>query len=237
MSIQKTSKNELCNYVDSEWKPVQVATTKSLVKEITSKEFQTSLAGMLEDFEKIIPKEYDSSGRSFVPMSEKYRLLETHFPFGAIRIFTQFISHDTSNAICIATIYVLTEEGYEPWFSRMGMGNIEGASTDGALADAETSASRRILIGLGLGYEGVEEIAENNELKNVQGINNFLAENNKSMNALVEDYIDQHSRYGLKLLSQKYLTSNGKKLSYNDIHKSDIKRLLSFIASVNNSKD
>lgn len=229
--------NELSSFVDSSWVPTEISKSKALATEILSSEFQNNLKNMLEAFSKIIPKEHDSSGKAFVSMAAKYQLLETYFPFGGLRIFTQFINNESSNAVCSATLHVLTEDGYEPWFSRMGMSNSDDHTTDGPLADAETSASRRLLVALGLGYEGAEEIVENNKFKNIQQLNSYLLENGLKLKELVSKYRDQQSKYGLGLLSGKYDTKTPKsELTLKMISDDDFKKILSFIAAVNNDK-
>lgn len=214
--------------LDNSWSPIEVSTSKALAKAILDPAFQESLKKMLAEFKSLTPKEYDGSGKAFVSMAQKHQLLEKHFEFGTFWFTTQFIDTDADAPICHGTLSVLTDEGYLPWFSRMGMPNPDSVSTDGKMADAENSATRRLMIGLGLGYEGAAELVDAENLRYIAAIREYLTSHgDMHLGTLVNNYKNHGG--GLAPLKVKMDSKQQDKLSFNDLHQDDIKLLVGFV--------
>lgn len=221
--------------VDSSWTPVNTSDSKALADEIISEEFQDALSCMLDDFDKLVPTEDTDSGRSFISMAQKNRLIEKHFPFCQLLFRSQFLSIEEGRECCYMTLYVLTEEGYLPWFSRMGMGDHVNPSTDGVMADAETSAKRRLMIALGLGYEGGEESIELDANRTARAIDEHIVKYGTNLYNVVADYSARHRKFNLPKLDGNYPKSekDSEKLNFSiaDMGNDDMLLLLSFLKS------
>lgn len=191
------------NSVVREWVPVETSSSEMLAKEIMSEGFQDSLTGMLDAFDKLVPKEEDLTGRKFISMAQKNKLIEDFFPFGELVFRSQFLSLEDGQEVCYMTLYVLTDGGYEPWFSRLGMANAT-KSSDGSIADAETSAKRRLMIALGLGYEGNTEHSELNIDKTVKALEEAVISNGTSLFQIVSEYQKGAHLYNLPSLSGEF---------------------------------
>jgi len=230
--------NNLSPFVDTTWEPVEVSTSKELAAEILSDDFQNGLESMINEFESLFPSDHYDNGKGFIPLSKRKEILEKNFAFGTFSISNQFINLFDDAPICVSTIYVLTEKGYEPWFSRMGMGSSTNPSSDGLLADAETSALRRLMAALGMGNESSEEVADSDRLNRVNIISLYLKDNSMSLLKLIENYKSHGSRYSLPELKNKsYPSSKSKKeeievFDYSFIGDGDLSILVSYISKV-----
>jgi hypothetical protein len=175
--------------IDTSWEPVMPSESKSLASAITNKDFRKNLINMLKEYDTIPPDGFDSYGNEYIRLSEKYRVLENNFDFGTFQIRTQTMNNEQSMVpFCYATLYVLTELGYEPWFSRMGVGDPNMVSTDGLHADAETTARRRILVALGLGKDGSNEVVNTDQDNMRKHLGATILEKGMTLSGLVMLY-------------------------------------------------
>lgn len=222
------------NTVEQKWAPVETSSEEALAKEISSNTFQKSLSDMLDKFDTLIPKEEDISGRKFISMAQKNKLIEEFFPFGSLSFRSQFISLTEKSEICYMTIYVLTDDGYLPWFSRLGMSDPNTSSTDGTAADAETSAKRRIFIALGLGYESGQEQHEMIVSQTEKALEEGIINHGMAIFELVSEYQERAHMFNLpKKLSGDYPSNqkDAEKMKFNisDVSSEDGVLLLKYL--------
>ncbi len=228
------TQNDLSPYIDTSWEPTSVSSSKSLAAVIVSDDFQDSLEEMLDEYDSMIPTEHYDDGSAFISLSARRELMERHFPFGTFHISTQFIKLDSDTPICVATLYVLTDDSYEAWFSRMGMGTASSVSSDGLFADAETSALRRILTAIGLGNEGNEESADSDRINRVGIVDAFIESTSQTLIQLVESFKSHGSKYSLGALTGFYPSSKDKKddrerFGFNSMNDNDLALLVSYV--------
>lgn len=166
------------------------STSKEVMPTLCALKIEDRIASMLSEFDGFVPEHYDGYDRPYQPLSRRVDLFEKHIPFGDLVIHTQLMEESTSNiAYCKATLMLLTEDGFQPLFSRYGEGNAMTSRTDGAVADAETSATRRILIALGLSNDGgKDEIATLKDSAERDFITNYLNSHRKSLESLIKAY-------------------------------------------------
>ncbi|MEG3765126.1 hypothetical protein [Alteromonas sp. 14N.309.X.WAT.G.H12] len=193
--------------IDVTWKPVSPAFgCKDLAEVIQGNDFRTALANMLADFDKLVPNQVTFEGYEFVGLSEKKALFEKHFPFFQLKVDSQFVSlsPDSHVITCEAALYVLTESGYKPWFTRLGQSSADVVGADGREADAETSALRRIFLALGMGKEGAKEIIEESSKNAISIVNDYCIKNAIALHELVKEYRSHHKAVNLSPLKHNY---------------------------------
>jgi|AntDeeMinimDraft_5_1070356.scaffolds.fasta_scaffold12816_2 hypothetical protein len=222
--------------IDTTWSPVLASPKdKELAAKLSEKNFLESHKKMLSDFEKLEPVALDDMGNTYVPFSEKLRVLEENFDFQTFMFSSQFLNMGaTASPICYMTLLVLTDEGFRPWFSRMGMGDQANPGPDGLMADAETSAKRRILIALGMGKPGEEETSSERSVE-TGVIERYMSENNTSVADLVAAYgsrapTDSAGPLDVKMASLKKIKDNGQEPNLSALGDSDIKKIAKFIS-------
>lgn len=164
--------------------------SNKVTKTLKSLDIENKISKMLSEFDGFVPEHYDGYDRPYQPLSRRIDLFEKHIPFGDLVIQTDLMEESTSSVIyCKATLMLLTEDGYQPLFSRYGEGNIMTSRTDGAVADAETSAMRRILVALGLSNDGgKDEIATLKDSAERDFVTNYLNSHRKNLESLVKAY-------------------------------------------------
>ena len=193
--------------IDTQWVPVSPAFgCKNLAEVIQGEEFRQSLTAMLADFDELEPNQVTQDGYEFVGLSEKKALFEKHFPFFQLKVDTQFISlsPDSSVVTCEAALYVLTDQGYKAWFTRLGQSSADMVGADGREADAETSALRRIFVALGMGKEGAKEVAEESSKNALSIVNDFCTQNGIKLQELLKEYRSHHKAVGQSPLKHNY---------------------------------
>lgn len=159
------------------WQPDEPAYTSTMYDAIMDDSFQQAMLALYEDYDELIPDEYDSMTElgkieKWVPLRKRLELFHRHFPCGELIITTQQMGvSSTDQYVSVATMYVLTEEGYEPWFSAFGMGDPATAGADGAIAEADRIAKKRVLISFGLSDDPSQEV----ESLNAESMRNFVA--------------------------------------------------------------
>lgn len=200
---------------------------KELADVILSSDFQQRLAAMLSEFDAIAPSGGDDGAPRYVPLTQKSQLLEKHFPLFTLTIGNQFVNIGEPNVICHSTFYVLTDEGYLPWFSRMGMADGDRVSSDGAMADAEISAKRRLFAALGMGADMVEDVGVVSKDSYVEVVSNYVeASGTKDIDGLISEYRRECGRHGLKPL----MVRNTTKVDVKGMHEDDLELLAVYIA-------
>ena len=155
-----------------------------------------------------------------------------------MKVDSQFFSLSEENSImtCESTLYVLTDAGYQPWFSRLGQSSADTVGADGREADAETSALRRIFMALGMGKEGAKEVDEGSASNATSVVEDFCKHRGMELSALLKEYRSHHSAYNLDALKSDYVEkSSGDKLK--DDVKSDDWIALSKYISLKWAKD
>ncbi len=225
--------------IQTQWTPVFPAFgCKALAAVIQSEEFKASLAEMLNDFDDLEPNQITNDGYEFVGLSEKKALFEKHFPFFSLKVQTQFISLNPNSQVvtCEAALYVLTEEGYKPWFTRLGQSSTDNVGADGREADAETSALRRIFLALGMGKEGSKEVTEDNSKNAMALVSDYCKETGKQLKELVKEYRSHHQAFALQPFKLNYSDVEDTKLPAL-IDKEDWVLLTSFITKRKGKND
>lgn len=186
--------------------------TSSVFSAIENSGVQDAISEMLAEFDMMVPEQYEGYDRPYQPLSRRMDLFEKHIPFGLMVIYTEILEDSKSNShvYCRATLYILSDEGYVPMYSRLGEGSVMTARTDGPYAEAETSAIRRILISLGLSNDGGKDeicVLNNNAERDALTLN--LQEKGKSLDALIAAYnaenpgarISEHTKNAIKSVS------------------------------------
>jgi hypothetical protein len=205
---------------------------KALASVILSEKFKSSLASMLADFSQLEPNQITSEGYEFVGLSEKKALFEKHFPFFEMKVDSHFVSLSENSAVmtCESTLYVLTDEGYVAWFSRLGQSSGDSVGADGREADAETSALRRIFMALGMGKEGAKEVDSDSANNATAIVGDYCKERGIDIKTLLKEYRSHHSAYDLAELKEDYLdlgTSTKKEI---DVKSEDWVLLAKFVS-------
>jgi|TARA_B110000196_G_scaffold320373_1_gene342497 hypothetical protein len=146
---------------DSNWTPVTPSMTPEIHDVITSENFQARLLAMLEAYDELIPEDsMFGDTEKYIPLSLREDLFYQHF--GSILSITYNDVGKYSNSeqrIVVGTVYVrVPNHNQVPWFSVVGVGSREDNHPDGLSAAAEASATKRILVSLGLGDDPGEEM-------------------------------------------------------------------------------
>lgn len=231
--------NSSLSFLSTEWAPVLASSEDSeLVKTLQSEEFTESHKKMMEAFDRLEPVPIGLDGDAYIPLSEKLRLLEESFPFQTFYFSPQIINMGMSDTpICSTTLLVLTDSGYRPWFSRMGMGDYSIPGTDGLIADAESSAKRRILIALGMGTPGEEKVgSERSVARDV--LERYLNSSGEYLRDIVTAYVGQASSSGDEQLAiktsqiKKLEDSTGSPLTIDQLKDNDVKLLSGFVSKI-----
>jgi hypothetical protein len=156
---------------DSNWTPVTPSMTPEIYDVITSENFQSRLLAMLEAYDELIPEDSKfGDTEKYIPLSLREDLFYQHF--GSILSITYNDVGKYSNSeqrIVVGTVYVrVPKHNQVPWFSVVGVGALEDNHPDGLSAAAEASATKRILVSLGLGDDPGEEMEtmEDGSLRN-----------------------------------------------------------------------
>lgn len=200
---------------------------KELTDVILSNEFQKSLAAMQSEFETIAPSGGGDGAPKYVPLTQKSQLLEKHFPLFTLTIGNRFVNIGEPNVICYSTFYVLTDEGYLPWLSRMGMADGDRISSDGAMADAEISAKRRLFAAIGMGADMVEDVDVVSKDSYVEVVSSYVeVSGTKDVDTLVSEYRRECGKLGLKPLSVR----NATKVDVKGMSEDDLQLLSAYIA-------
>lgn len=229
--------------IDTTWSPVLAnASDKDLAEALSREEFVLAHKRMLEEFDRVEPVVLDDMGNTYIPFSEKLRLIEEHFDFQTFVFSPQFLSIGGSESpVCYMTLLVLTENGYRPWFSRMGMGASDMPGPDGLLADAETSAKRRILIALGMGKPGEEETSSDRSV-GTSIIEKYMSDQSANVADLVSVYNSKMHAMGLEPLHVKMSTlkaikeNSGTEAGLTSLGDEDIKKISTFISKSQNKQ-
>lgn len=172
------------------------AASAAVFKQISDGSLEQQLTDMLNEFDNLVPEQYEGYDRPYQPLSKRMDLFEKHIPFGDLMIYTELLKECSTPGMvyCRATLHILTEEGYAPLFSRLGEGNSMTSRTDGAIADAETSATRRILIALGLSNDGGnDEFTVLKDSAQRDFITNYLNSRGKKLDALIKAFNAKNS--------------------------------------------
>lgn len=163
--------------------------TPAIYNAIAKSDIEAALSAMLDEFDTLVPEQYEGYDRPYQPLAKRMDLFEKHVPFGEMVIYTEILpgSKTISHVYCRATLYLLTAEGYAPLFSRLGEGSLMTARTDGPVAEAETSAIRRILIAIGLSNDGgKDEFNVLNDNAERDNLSHYLTSEGKSLDALIK---------------------------------------------------
>lgn len=193
--------------------------SKALADAILHEDFQGSLIAMLQEFEGITPTGGADGSPSYVPLTKKAQLLEKHFPLFTLTIGNRFLNIGDVNTVCYATLYVLTDEGYLPWLSRMGMADCDRISSDGAMADAEISAKRRLFAAIGMGADMIEDVEVVGTDTYIDVVKQHIGRAGvNSIEALISEYRRDAGKYGLKNLAiRNAVNVNMQELSQEDL--------------------
>lgn len=203
----------------------------SVYSAILDGDLEQRIGAMLDEFDDLVPEHYEGYDRPYQPLSKRMDLFEKHIPFGEMLIYTQPLSnHATQGALYSqATLFILTESGYQPLYSRLGEGNVMTSRTDGAIADAETSAIRRILVSLGLSNDGgKEEITVLQDSAERDFITNHLTATGKPLESLIKAYNADKSGGGQGRIEE---TSNIKDKGVASLSITDVVKLRAFLES------
>lgn len=146
---------------DSNWTPVTPSMTPEIHDAITDEGFQSKLLAMLEAYDELIPEDSKfGDTEKYIPLSLREDLFYQHF--GSILSITYNDIGKYSNSeqrIVVGTVYIRVPKlNQVPWFSVVGVGALEDNHPDGLSAAAEASATKRILVTLGLGDDPGEEM-------------------------------------------------------------------------------
>lgn len=158
------------------WQPVLPSDSQEISAEIGSEEFEQELREMLDNYDALIPEQYDGFDQPYVPLGKRKQVMEAAFMLKKLLIQVRIIGVMGEDTVAQATLYVMTEKGYQPMFSRFGVGSADTQRADGPAGQAKVCAERRILTALGLGGDRSEEINEVNEETQRQWIKGYLAE-------------------------------------------------------------
>lgn len=226
MSIHIT---EISDKIKVDWEPQAIVPEKALADVICSDDFQTRLGNMLDGFQKLEPTYIEAYGQNYVSMAERNQLLESNFDVGTFWFRYDFVNRQANDPVCVCTLYVLTDDGYLPWFNRMGQATSADTGSDGAFADAETSARRRVLIALGMGSEGDLEIKQAQNSGASTAIQGQLDKEGLSIVGFLRQYASDAASLGLpKLVTSLKELSKSSELSWADVSSTDLDNLLSY---------
>jgi hypothetical protein len=229
MSMQIT---EVSEKINTSWEPQAILPEPALASIIASDDFQQRLSAMLVEFQTLEPVYIEAYGKNYVSMAERNQLLEKHFDLGTFWLRYDFINREAKDPVCVCTLFVLTDEGYFPWFNRMGQATSSDTGSDGALADAETSARRRILIALGMGSEGDLEVQKSQQSGATSAIQNQLDKSGESVLKFLKRYAGDAASLKLPKLKTYFQDSvKDTNFKWADVCESDIESLLQYAKS------
>jgi len=186
MNNQKNT--DLSLVLDMTWTPTLVSESSKLSDTITSPAFQGKLKKMLSDYDDIEPSYIEEYQSNYVSLADRIKVLEDNFEFGDLWFGYEFIDRESANPVCVCTLYVQTESGFEPWINRMGVASSFNVSTDGALADAEVSSKRRVLAALGMGNDSDADILQSKGSLSIKLLEKELEKMGMSAKSLIKEY-------------------------------------------------
>lgn len=218
------------------WSQYRPAFTKTISDVLLSDDFKSSMKAMIEEYESTPPDMITDSGFEFVSLKKCRQLFDKYFGFMTLTVQTTFVTgYSDEDPICQKTLMVLTDKGEEPWFSRLGMGDLSRVSTDGIFIDAENSALRRLFAAIGMGYDDhtdfdiklskalIEKI--DNKIKSAK-----LGKLSDLLKSYRATYSGQSREIGLSALSFDKQKDN--EVSIENLSKTDANNLLSFMSVV-----
>lgn len=179
---------DLSKVISMEWEPTLISNSESLTSIVSSKAFKEKLSKTLSDYEGLEPVYIEEYQSNYVSLADRIKVLEDNFEFGELWFGYEFIDRESINPTCVCTLYVLTDSGYEPWIIRLGIGSTYNVGTDGAIADAEVSAKRRVLAALGMGNDGDAEILESKGSLSIKLLQRELEKCGKSIKSIIKEY-------------------------------------------------
>jgi hypothetical protein len=147
---------------DTSWAPEVPSSTLTMSEAMTDEAFDERYQAMLEEYDDLTPELIDGYERPYMHINKTLGLVDKHF--GAEQTFSiqyQLVGKTPAgDTIAQGTVYVLTDDGYEPLMSRFGVGKESTENSDGAYAEAELSARRALLAALGLSDSVSEEMEQ-----------------------------------------------------------------------------
>lgn len=213
---------------DSNWTPVTPSMTPEIHDVIVGDDFQGRLLAMLEAYDELVPEDSKFGDTDkYIPLSVREDLFYQHF--GSLLSISYNDVGKYSNSeqrIVVGTVYVrVPKHNQVPWFSVVGIGAREDNHPDGLSAAAEASATKRILVSLGLGDDPGEELETMEDT---------------SLRARLNELVEQNGRDGLKTLLKLYndtvnkadkiapeaYTVNGKMVETSELHLDIVKKLV-----------
>jgi hypothetical protein len=216
---------------DSSWVPELPSTSGALVEKVNDPKFAERIKSMLADYDDLTPELYDGYFAPYVGLNERSRVFEKHFPLLLAQIQMQYVGQLGSDTHVVqATLYLSTKDGSLPLFSRFGEGTSVNNRSDGAIAQAETSALRRIYCALGLGDNTSEEVAIINEQGQQKWIEGYLDEKKTAFDKLLKMYNAQASDHPI---AEK---ENNKAMSLDQIKAGQLNSLCEYVKTLRGSK-
>ena len=213
---------------DSNWTPVTPSMTPEIHDVIVSDNFQGRLLAMLEAYDELVPEDSKFGDTDkYIPLSVREDLFYQHF--GSLLSITYNDVGKYSNSeqrIVVGTVYIrVPKHNQVPWFSVIGVGARDDNHPDGLSAAAEASATKRILVSLGLGDEPGEEMEtmEDSSLRN--RLSELVSKNGRDgLKTLLKLYNDTANKTD-KILAEEYMM-NDKVIEQKDLSLDVVKKLV-----------
>jgi hypothetical protein len=196
------SENNLAHSIDLGWEPEEMSSSPELAKLVSSDYFRDKIKLMLERYDTLEPKFIEEYGRPYILLDDRLKVFESVFDFGEAWIGTAPINSESDAPIYMGTIYLRTESGrFEPWVQALGQGDPTRKTREGLLADAETSAKRRLLSAIGLGDGSDQELFDDASSGVKQSLINEIENKGWNLSVLLSEYKTNHSRFKLSPLN------------------------------------
>jgi|TARA_Y100001956_G_scaffold82722_1_gene104984 hypothetical protein len=213
---------------DSNWTPVTPSMTPEIHDVIVSDNFQGRLLAMLEAYDELVPEDSKFGDTDkYIPLSVREDLFYQHF--GSLLSITYNDVGKYSNSeqrIVVGTVYIrVPKHNQVPWFSVIGVGARDDNHPDGLSAAAEASATKRILVSLGLGDDPGEEMEtmEDSSLRN--RLSELVSKNGRDgLKTLLKLYNDTANKTD-KILAEEYMM-NDKVIEQKDLSLDVVKKLV-----------
>jgi hypothetical protein len=169
------------------------ADTKSVAKAIDNKTFAGKVSSMLVNYNKL-PTYMNDDGINMVRLGVRKQLMIDSFGFLELVIQTERVYKDKSSVAVKATLFVCTEDGYQPVFTRLGYASVDDINVDtphrNIVGYAESNAEKRVLQALGMPDVKPAELStvrsrlEANKIK----VSRYLNSEGVSLDVLVNTY-------------------------------------------------
>jgi hypothetical protein len=227
---------------------VMPSSSLELAKEIRSEKFKTQLTEMMDLQDKIKPagNALDDGSRLY-SLTQRRTILAKCFPMGKFDMRTQVLTGKAHlTPMTYGTLYMTTDNGVLPWFSRMGGGSsMDKDSDSNTFGRSAGSAESRLMIGLGLMRGDDLEVVIEQAEEHIVNIETYLNNTGENISQVIANYesMRQSNNDGtsyLKVLSEETIRlsrTNGrgdKKASDEfpsiaEINRRDIAQIYSFL--------